>query len=439
LLASLELFYFTVFLTDYARFSMAMVGVILWITGVIDTVCAFVAGIILHNTNLKFGGKYRSWFLIGPPVFVPLFLLQFSKIGSDLTAAIIIIISFLISHLLWNVVFTASGAMVGKLSQVPDEITILSTNRAQGMAAAGLIFSVTGWPLITLFSRHTNGVAGFTWTAAAYAAFVILGYLYVFRITAGKDSYEKAPGNATQNDTSPSVKELVRLAFKNPPLLRLIAAETFRNTGVAIGMAFAVYYFKYVMNDLAFMSVFLLANSIFGMAGSMVATWFGLKFGKRISYWLFLVLAAAGCVAAKFWGTTAWSFTVIFSFSVMFGVIAGAMSTALFSDTVIYGEWKTGRNMRAFTMSLANIPVKLGILIRSATVTLGLAAIGFMSNATPSPGVVQGITNIVTLAPAATYFLAAVILYFGFRIEDKQVLQMQNEIEARTTLEYAGS
>ena len=82
-------------------------------------------------------------------------------------------------------------------------------------------------------------------------------------------------------------------------------------------------------------------------------------------------------------------------------------------------------------MALSNFPVKLSILIRSATITLGLTAIGFVANASPSPAVVDGITNIMTLIPAAACLLAAVSFYFGYKIEDKDVVRMQDEIEER--------
>jgi Na+/melibiose symporter-like transporter len=37
----------------------------------------------------------------------------------------------------------------------------------------------------------------------------------------------------------------------------------------------------------------------------------------------------------------------------------------------------------------------------------------------------------MTLLSGAAYAIAAGIFYFGYRIEDKQVLQMQEEIAAR--------
>ncbi len=433
LMSNMEMFFFTAFLTDYAQFSLVIVGQILYLTSLVDIVCALVAGVILQRVTLKFGGKYRSWFLVGPPIVAPLFILQFTKIGSDFTAALIIVFGFIASHLLWNVVFTASGAMVGRLSQLPDERTILSASRAQGMVAAGLVLSATGLPMITFFGVHTNKVIGLTIAVGVYTILMILGYWYIYKMTAGKDPYDETGMDASKKESRQSLREIIGLVFKNPPLLLLILAETFRNTCIFIVTAFAFYYFAYVLDNAAFLSLFILAISIAGLGGACAATWVGVKIGKRNSYWIFLVLAAIGFASAKFLGGTAWGFTTIFCIASMLGMVPQSMSTALFSDTVVYGEWKTGKNIRAFTMALLSFPIKVGVLFRSAIVTIGLMVIGFVANEVPTPSVIDGISSIMIFTPAAVCAIAAAIFYFGYKIEDKQVLWMQEEIAARTS------
>lgn len=431
LMVNMEMFYFTAFLTDYAQFTMAVIGIILWITGAVDTVCALAAGVILQRVTLKYGGKYRSWFLLGPPIVAPLFVLQFSRIGNEWTAASIIVAAFILSHLLYNVVFTASGSMVGRLSQLPEERTILSTSRSQGWSAAGLIFSVTGPPMLVFFSKYTGRISGFSTTVIVYAVLMVLGYLYIYRLTAGKDPYDDGIPDASRDGSKPSLKEIVRLVFANPPLLLLIGAETFRYAGGSIITAFAFYFFTYVFGNLAFMAVFLLVTSIAMLVGAFFSTWIGLQIGKRKSYWIFLALSALALASAKPFGNTEWSFTALVGVSSLFGSIAGSMTTALFADTVIFGEWKTGKNISAFTMALLNFPIKLGILVRSAVVTLGLTAIGFVANAAPAPGVVEGIEFIMIFMPAAASAIAVLIFYYGYKIEDSNVIRMQDEIAAR--------
>jgi Na+/melibiose symporter-like transporter len=55
--------------------------------------------------------------------------------------------------------------------------------------------------------------------------------------------------------------------------------------------------------------------------------------------------------------------------------------------------------------------------------------IGFAANAAPTPNVANGISLLITLAPAAAYALAAAIFYFGYRIEETQVVKMQRDID----------
>jgi GPH family glycoside/pentoside/hexuronide:cation symporter len=324
--------------------------------------------------------------------------------------------------------------MAGSLSQRPDERTILSSSRAQGMSAAGLIFSATALPMITYFGARTNTVVGFSIAVAVYSILMVLGYWYVYKISAVQNAASEKRIPAAKKETRQSVKEIVALVFKNQPLLLLIIAETFRNTSLFMITSFAFYYFGYVLKNPAFLSVFILAISVAALFGTFAAAWIGVKIGKRNCYWISLALAAIVFVSAVFVGKATWGFTIIFCVAYMLGMIAGSMSTALFADTAIYGEWKTGKNIQAFIMALLTLPIKVGVLFRSAVITMGLMAIGFVANTVPTEKVVSGISSIMIFSPAIASILAAVIFYFGYRIEDKDVLKMQDDIAGRARI-----
>ena len=433
LMINMEAYFFTAFLTDYAQFSLAITGQILGLTSLLDIACALAGGVLLQKVALRYGGKYRSWFLVGPPIVAPFFILQFTKIGSDRTAVLIVIFGYIASHLLFNVVVSASGAMVGRLSQLPEERTILSASRAQGMSAAGLIFSATAMPMILFFASRTNKIAGFTFTVAVYSLLMILGYWLVYGITAGRDPYDEVALDASAKKQGQPIAAIAGLVFKNPPLLFLTFAQVFTSTGIFVITTLAVYYFTYVAGKPALFSLFVLANSIARLAGTFAAAWIGVRIGKRQACGIFLMLAAVGFASGCFVSGVPWAFTLFFCVSGMFAAVASALNTALFSDTVIYGEWKTGKNIRAFTMALMNLPIKVGVLIRSAIVPIGLMAIGFVANAPPTPRVTRGISLIMTLGPAAAYAIAAVIFFLGYRLNETHVLKMQEEIVARIT------
>ena len=75
-----------------------------------------------------------------------------------------------------------------------------------------------------------------------------------------------------------------------------------------------------------------------------------------------------------------------------------------------------------------------GGIVRSAVITMGLMAIGFVANTVPTEKVVSGIRSIMIFSPAIASAIAAVIFYFGYRIEDKDVLKMQDDIGGRTKI-----
>ena len=430
LLASMELYYFTIFLTDWAGFPMKTVQLILYITGALDIICVLLSGIILEKINLKFGGKYRSWFLVGPLPFAILYVFQFTKIGSDTVAVAIIIMGFIASHLLWNTVVACGGAMIGRMTRGTKELTLLSTSRAQGMIAAGLIFSFAGPWLIVFFSGRTGQVTGASLTVAVLGVLMILGYLYIYRATSGMDPYDTETARA-RKETSLSITEIIRLVFGNIPLLMLIIAEIFRNLSIMLVTALAVYYCKYVLSNEQFMSPFMLTSAILGVGGSLVATWIGPRLGKRHTYWMAMLGAAIVFTAARFVATDAWSFAVMFSLGSAFVAMASCMNTALFSDTVVYGEWKNGKNIRAFTMALLNLPVKLSVILRSAVVTTGLIVIGYIANADPTPEVVGGIKSLIAFSNAVACLLGAVIFFLGYKLKDADIVKMQAELAKR--------
>ena len=431
LMASMELYYFTIFLTDWAQFSWTTVQIILYATGALDIACVLLSGIILEKVNLKFGGKYRSWFIIGPLPVAILYVFQFTKIGSDTVAAFIIIIGFVTSHLLWNTVMACGGAMIGRMTKKPDELTILSTSRAQGMTAAGLIFSFAGPWMIMFFSGHTGQITGVALTVAVVGILMILGYLYVYRATSGMDPDDTETARSGQKETSLSIGEMTRLVFRNRPLLMLIIAEIFRNLCIMLVTAMAAYYCKYVLSDEPFISMFMLSTSVLGVGGSLVAAWFGLRLGKRHTYWMSMLAAAVIYALARFIGTGAWSFAIMFGLAAAFIAIASCMNTALFSDTVVYGEWKNGKNIRAVTMALLNLPVKLSVMLRSAVVTIGLIVIGFVANTDATPEVVEGIKTLITFANAVTCLLGTVIFFLGYKLKDEDIAKMQVELAER--------
>ena len=108
LMVSCETYLFVFFLTDVAKFSLAWVAVIGSVTTIVDAVLSPIYGGIISGTKPMKWGRNRSWMLITPPIVVLLFMFTFSKVGSEAVAAIIVMASFISSHIIWNIGWVAN-------------------------------------------------------------------------------------------------------------------------------------------------------------------------------------------------------------------------------------------------------------------------------------------------------------------------------------------
>ena len=191
--------------------------------------------------------------------------------------------------------------------------------------------------MVPIFTVAYGAVYGFSLTIIIFGILLILGYFYLYKMTAGLRSVER---DAVPTEAGPSEKksvwEIVKLVFKNPPLLFLALADIFRNTCLFFILSFAFYYFGYVVNNPDFLKVFMLANGIGTLLGALAATWVGVKIGKRHAYGLSVLISAFVFLSAAFIEPGTWSFTIIFCVGAMIACAAQAMTTALYADAAVY-------------------------------------------------------------------------------------------------------
>ena len=114
--------------------------------------------------------------------------------------------------------------------------------------------------------------------------------------------------------------------------------------------------------------------------------------------------------------------------------IAYACTPALYADTIIYSEWKTGKNATGWISGLQNVPLKVGVMTRGIIISACLAFAAFdpsIDAAMASVELKKGICMAFMIIPALALIVAAVLLLFGFRLTKEKVEQYSAEIAAR--------
>ena len=426
----LELYYMSYFLTDICQFPLSTVTFILTSTAAVDLVWVFVTGIVLEKCEFKKLGKYRAWYIIGTPIIIVFFTLMFTNVGNSATAAAIVIIAFCIKTLLQDIQSAAVTAQLSQLSDDQKERTTLSVTRNIGSVAGQFLFSFVGVATITFFGNALNATAmGYTMAALIFTIVNGLCHIALYYIT--KD----VPVAATEKKKDHlSVGQMFKVFAENPPLLILSFGDLLRYTAYFLISSTAAYYFAAVLKDSGSMSIYLTAQTAMGVVAALLVNFIINFIGKKATYVLSCLMYGGTAMLMYFIGGegTTMIFIVVMSIGSFFNNCIRATITAMTADTVIYSMWKSGTNARGFIMSMTNIPIKFGSMIKSMILPIGLSIIGYQAGVDATPEVAQGIAVIMCLIAGGSVVIAGLINLFFYKLDEKKVEQMTEEINART-------
>lgn len=181
----------------------------------------------------------------------------------------------------------------------------------------------------------------------------------------------------------------------------------------AINGGTTVYYAKDILGDKNLVST---VNGIYN-AIQIVAMFFIAKlvknYGKRNVFSIGLVLAAIGMLILEFGGS---SMPVIVISSLVRGIgnaCGGATMWAMVSDTIDYGEWKTGHRTEGLVNSACSFGYKIGNGLGSALLGIIIEAGGYVGEAAvQSSSALFSIRLCFAWIPIAVFIACFIILRF---------------------------
>ena len=428
LFVNMEVFYFAAFLTDFAKLPMALVGTVLMVTSIFDILWVPTAGVILEKSNMRWG-KYRSWLLVGPPFAALFFILQFSKIGSPTINALIIIIGFVVSHLIWNIFYAGHVALNSSMTTVREERIAMASNRGMFSSLGAIGFSLIGLQMTVALGKG-NPPMGYTLTVVITGAVMVASFYVLFFMT--KDyAFHGTSVQSGKTEEKMPISEMLKQIVINPPLIGLMLGELGRFLGRFVIFGLAFYYFKYVVNNLAVITIFMTGLNVITFFGAVITNPLAKRIGERNTYILSLSIFIIGLLAVWALPMNYISFMVIMFIAYLGYGMPDALAVAMYSATVDYGEWKTGKNARGFIMSLISFPIKTAILIRSVVITAVLVSAGYVANMKPTLELASGIKNGIALVPAVIMLMGLLFIILLYKITPQSLVKMQKEIAAR--------
>ena len=428
----IELFYMSYFLTDVCNFSLGMTTLILTSTAAVDLVWVFVTGVMIEKAQFKKLGKYRAWYVIMPPIITVFFTIMFFDAGNSNLAAAVIIMAFCLKTLAQDVVSAAVTGHISQMTDDPDERTLMNARRNQGSIIGQLLFSLIGLPVISWIGVASGNTAfGYTGAAFLFCIACMIAHFIVFMIT--KDAPIAETEKVGAGDRL-SIGEMFQVFFHNVPLIIISFGDLLRFTAVFLISSTAAYYFGSVLKDAGAVSTYLTISTVMGVVGALCVNFVVRLLGKKrtyvvctIGYAIMLILAYFICGE----GDTV-LFIVLMAIGLFFGSMPGVVAAAMTSDTVIYTMYRDGKNARGFIMSMLNIPIKFGSMIKSIILPVGLSMIGYQAGVEATASVSRGIAGIMCLASGLCCLGCALLVLFGYRLTDEKVKELTEAVEQRS-------
>jgi len=441
LMTNVETFYFNAFLTNVAGFTTAMAGTIASITSIVDAALSWIYGGIINAVKPGKFGRYRTWLILLTWLVPFIFAFQFIRVSdNDAVSAIVICAAFIISHICWNLPYCANAAMVSIAGGTPQGRAQLASNRATWNNLSGVLFSYffTGVTAVLAMvmpeSKLTYAICAFL-----FGVIMVIGYFVHFKITDGYEEIEDPNSPKAAAKTATPV-DMAKALVANPPLLILVVADLAKWIVKFLVASSAVYYFVYVNGKAGLQTNYMLLANLMGVVGAFAARFLAKKLTSRGAMIAAYAWMAAFMIVSYFLYASPVAVFVLMILGQFGYGVAYAASPALYADTAVYARWKSGKDSTGFIMGLQNVPLKIGVLVKSVLLNaaLGLAGYDAFKGAIEAGDLAalpaslkQGVCGAFSLWSGIFCAIGLLILVFGFKLTKEKVEQYQAEIDAR--------
>lgn len=400
-------FYLLYFYTDVFGIPAATAGTILLVARLIDALDAPVWGIIFDRTRSRWG-KIRPWFLwlCGP--FALFGVLTFLTPDLGTTAKILYAaVTYIVCSVLYTGINTPVTSILSALTPDPRERVVLTCFRMFGSKLGVLIVNLTALKMVAWLGDGDDR-RGFMLAMPFYAVGCVILYLVAFR-----NLKEVVPV-----ETKPvPIRATFGALRGNWPWYIIFASSLFFWIAFIARVSTAPYFFEHVMGR---KDLIPLANALdfVSLATVFLLPWFCRMSSKRTVWALGLAGMVVGQLVLVLGLGDQPSLAVVMSgwtIGFLASGVAMAMPFSLLSDSVDYGEWKTGiRAAGLLTAIGAAFCLKAGSGLGGAIPAWVIDAAGYVPNTVQSAEALKGIVLAFVWLPAVFFGLAVIpVLFYG--------------------------
>ena len=411
-----------VFYTDTFGISAIAAGTLLVVVRFWDAIFDPIMGIVADRTNTRWG-KFRPWIIwtavpFGIMGFLTFVTPDFSA-GGKLIYAYVTYIILMMVYSANNLPYSAlSGVMTGDLG----ERTSLSSYRFVFAMLAQLIIQGLALPMVNYFGQG-DSAKGYQFTMGIFSALAVLLFVITFATT--KERIQPAP---TQKAT---VKEHFGDLLKNGPWLVMFILTIVLFITLAMRGSIVLYYFKYYVGQEDLFSMFNVLGTIATIIGIFFSKKLSMRYGKRNIFIAGLLGTTFFTSLFVFLPPTAVHF--MFAAEILRQFVYGftiPLLWAMMADVADYSEWKNNRRATGIVFAAIVFGLKAGLGFGGAIAGYILSLYGYIPNAAQTADALTGIRLTMSVFPAITFGICAVILFF-YKINKETEIKITDELAER--------
>ena len=426
--------YVMYFYQDVLRLSATFVGLILMIARVFDALNDPFMGVIVAKTRTRWG-RFRPWILTGTVLNALVLYALFA--APDLSQAGMMVY-FSIVYILWGVTYTMMD--IPFLSMIPA-VTSTPADR-ENLSVVGRTCAGVGAALIAMFTMLLVGALGGDSERAGFK-YVALIVSIVFVVTEIVCCAEMKESNQTEMKTA-TVKEMFRALFSNDQAIVVVLSIVLINSALYLTSNFVIYFFKYDFGGAGWKGSYTLFSTIGGAAQILGMMLLYPLLRKKLSntgvFTLSLVLALGGyglllalCLAGLSGNliTLCVPGVVVFACNGMLSVL----TTLFLSNSVDYGQLKTGRREESVIFSMQTFVVKAASGVAVFLTGIGLDLIGLVGDteetgtvAAQSAGTLLGLRLMMTALPMLVLLAALLLFRRKFILTDEKAAEISCQL-----------
>ena len=428
--------YLMFYLTDILRLTTSQLW---WITAIIMGARIFdafndpIMGVIVDNTKTKYG-RFKPWIVIGGVLSGLITVLLFTDFG---LAGAGFVVVFGILYVAWGISYTMHDisywSMLPTLSQDLREKEKIGSI-ARICASIGLFAVVS---LVVPITEMLGATMGSMQKGYMVFSVIAVAFMLVFLCFTIFGVKEPRIDEVAQSEST-SLKELVRIIFKNDQLLITAIAMALFMIGYTTTTSFGLYYFKYVYGDEGMYSIFALILGVSQIFALAIFPQLGKRFKRKTLYTASTVLVAIGYVVFFFAPTDTMLFIGIAGLILFIGEAFLQVLTLMFlTDSVEYGEWKFGKRNDSVTFSLQPFINKMGGAISSGVVGAVVIISGMQEATGPADMTAEGLLILkaaMLIFPLICILVAFVFYSKKYILNEEMYAKVVKELEERRSV-----